>query len=116
MAPARLSRVALAGLLGVALAAGGPPHAVAKKPRPACQKFAGSHKDLAGSPTLVAAALGDDETGRIAACVLPRGKVRTLASWDDGLSRDRAHVSRRPVPGSSSRRVTATSTAASAAR
>ena len=35
---------------------------------------------------------GDDETGRIAACVLPRGKVRTLASWDDGLSRDWANV------------------------
>ena len=35
---------------------------------------------------------GDDETGRISACVLPRGKVRTLASWDDGLQRDWANV------------------------
>ena len=35
---------------------------------------------------------GDDETGRISGCLLPRGKVRTLASWDDGLSRDWSSV------------------------
>jgi hypothetical protein len=95
----RLLRPTIAGLLGacVALAAGGGLSAATaaptkKPPRTACQKLAKSHKDLARSPKLVTAVLGDAETGRIAACVLPRGKVRRLASWDDGLQRDWASV------------------------
>jgi hypothetical protein len=83
----------LAALLAVALASVvGPSAAAAKQPRAACQKLAESHRDLARSPRLVTAVFGDDETGRIAACVLPRGKLRTLAAWDDGLSRDWASV------------------------
>ena len=92
---ARLLRLAIAALAGAALAVGAVPAATAaapKKPRSACQKLARSHKDVARSPRLVTVVVGDDETGRIAACVLPRGKVRTLASWDDGLSRDWANV------------------------
>jgi hypothetical protein len=95
MISARLLRLAAVCLLGLAVAAGGPPAAAAavkKTPRSACQKFARSHRDLAPAARLVAAVLGDDETGRISACVLPRGKLRTLASWDDGLSRDWAHL------------------------
>ena len=94
MTPARLLRLATVCLLGLAVAAGGPPAAAAakKKQRSTCQKLARSHKDLARSPKLVTVVLGGDETGRIAACVLPRGKVRTLAEWDDGLSRDWASV------------------------
>jgi hypothetical protein len=95
----RLARLALAGLLAVALLAGDAPGAAAAnrpkpKPRSACQKLAAHHKDLARSPKLVTVVRGDDETGRISACVLPRGRVRTLASWDDGLSRDWANVVR----------------------
>jgi hypothetical protein len=98
MDAARLVRPAIAGLLGVcvALAAGGLSAAAAapakKKLRTTCQQLARSHKDLARSARLVTAVLGGDETGRIAACVLPRGKLRTLAAWDDGLSRDYASV------------------------
>ena len=99
MTPARLPRLALAGLLGLAVAvAAGPGAAPAtaaaakKKPRSACQKLAQRHKDLARSAKLVTVVRGDEETGRISACVLPRGKVRTLASWDDGLMRDWANV------------------------
>lgn len=91
----RVPRLALAGLLGLAVAVAGPgaaPAAAAKQPRSACQKLARSHKDLARSAKLVTAVLGDDETGRISACVLPRGRIRTLARWDDGLSRDWAYV------------------------
>jgi hypothetical protein len=93
MATPRLSHIVLAALLGVALASAAGPSAVgAKQPRGACQKLAKNHRDLARSPKLVTAVVGDDETGRIAACVLPRGKLRTLAAWDDGLSRDWAYV------------------------
>ena len=88
----RLLWLAVACLLGVAVAAGSAAAATKKKPRTACQKLVRGHKDLARSPKLVTVVRGDDETGRIAACVLPRGKVRTLASWDDGLSRDWASV------------------------
>jgi hypothetical protein len=99
MEPPRPARAALAALLGLALLAGGAPAAPAAsrprpKPRSACQKLAAHHRDLARSPKLVTVERGDDETGAIRACVLPRGRVRTLASWDDGLSRDWANVVR----------------------
>ncbi|MEY2516731.1 MAG: hypothetical protein QOJ89_4089, partial [bacterium] len=35
------------------------------------------------SRKLVVVVRGDDEIGRISGCVYPRGRVRTLASWDD---------------------------------
>jgi len=94
---ALLLRPAIAGLLGVCVAfAGGLSAATAapakQKSRSACQKLATSHTDLARSAKLVTVVLGGDETGRISACVLPRGRLRTLASWDDGLSRDWASV------------------------
>lgn len=98
MIPVRLVRLALAGLLGVALVCfgGSAASATAAKhnPRSTCQQLAKSHEDLARSPKLVTVMVGGDETGRIGACVLPRGKVRSLASWDDGLSRDWASVVR----------------------
>ncbi len=37
---------------------------------------------------LVLVVRGDGDEGRIYACVLPRGKVRKPAGWDDGLGRD----------------------------
>jgi hypothetical protein len=95
MKPAALLRLAVACLLGGAVAAGAAPAitvAAKQPPRSTCQKLARSHKDVARSAKLVTTFLGDDETGRIAACVLPRGRVRTLAAWDDGLSRDWADV------------------------
>jgi len=91
----RLARIALAAILGLAVAIGGSaqPAASAKgKPRSACQKLAKRYEDVAPGRRLVTVVRGDDETGRISACVLPRGRVRTLASWDDGLSRDWAKV------------------------
>jgi hypothetical protein len=48
-----------------------------------CQKLHRRHKDIATSRTLVTVMRGDDQSGRISACVLPRGRVRTLASWRD---------------------------------
>jgi hypothetical protein len=79
--------------LAVALALGaGPAHATSKTKASACQKLAKRYTDLARDRRLVLVVRGDDETGRIAACLLPRGKVRTLASWDDGLGRDSARV------------------------
>lgn len=78
--------VAAAGATAAASAA------PAKSPRSACQKFAKSHKDVARSAKLVTAVAGGEETGRIVACVLPRGRLRTLTSWDDGLARDWASV------------------------
>jgi hypothetical protein len=96
MKPAACLRRAGACLLAAAVAAAGAAPATAatakKAPRSACQKLARSHKDLARSAKLVTTYVGDDETGRIVACVLPRGRVRTLASWDDGLMRDWANV------------------------
>jgi len=96
MTAARRLRLATACLLGFAVVAAGPPAgaaaAVKKPPRSACQQLAKRYKDVAGAARLVTVVRGDDETGRISACVLPRGKVRTLASWDDGLSRDWANV------------------------
>ena len=96
MSAARLLRLAAICGLGLAVAGGGAPAAATaapkKKPRTACQNLAKRYKDVAPAAKLVTVVRGDDETGRISACVLPRGKVRTLASWDDGLSRDWAHV------------------------
>jgi hypothetical protein len=84
-------RLATVCLLTLALLAVGPqaaPAATAKRPPSACQKLVKRGKDRAPSRRLVVVMTGDDETGRISGCLLPRGKVRTLASWDDGLSRD----------------------------
>jgi hypothetical protein len=94
VAATRLPHLALAALLGLAVVAapGAAPAAAAKQPRSACQKLAKSHRDLARSAKLVTVVRGDDETGRISACVLPRGRIRTLSSWDDGLSRDWSYV------------------------
>jgi hypothetical protein len=64
----------------------------AKRPPTACEKLAKRHKDRSPDRRLVLVVRGDDETGSIASCILPRGKVRTLASWDDGLSRDGASI------------------------
>jgi hypothetical protein len=77
-------------LLGLILACCGPSAAVAKnqKKLSKCQKLRKHHKDLATSRKLVAVVTGNDETGDISACVLPRGRIRTLASWDDGLDRE----------------------------
>ena len=83
-------------VLASAVAAGAPVHASAAKakakPRLSdCQKLA-KRKDLAKDRKLVVVVRGDEATGRISACVLPRGKIRTLSSWDDGLARDWANV------------------------
>jgi hypothetical protein len=88
-------RTATACLLALALAllaCGGPAVATAKTKATACQKLAKRYKDRARDRRLVLVVRGDDETGRISACVLPSGKVRTVASWDDGLSRDGAAI------------------------
>ena len=66
--------------------------APAKRAATACEKLAKRYKDHARDRRLVLVVRGDDETGRISGCILPRGKVRTLASWDDGLSRDAARI------------------------
>jgi hypothetical protein len=80
-----LALILCGGVSGAAAQAG-------KSRASACQKLAARHRDRAPSHRLVTVVRGDDETGRISACLLPRGKVRTLASWDDGLSRDWANV------------------------
>jgi len=87
-------RATTACLLTVALAACVPQTAVAKTPakRSACQKLVKRYTDRAPDRKLVLVFRGDDETGDISACVLPKGKVRKLASWDDGLSRDGANI------------------------
>ncbi len=79
-------------LLAVTIAAGAAPATAGKPPRSTCQRIAAGHKDVARSAKLVTTVLGDEQTGRIIACVLPRGKLRTLARWDDGLLRDSASV------------------------
>lgn len=92
-----LKRPAVICLLAlVFVVAGGAPAAsaaAAKTPRSACQKLAASSDDRARSAKLVLVVRGnEDETGRISACVLPRGKVRTLASLHYRPSRDWAKV------------------------
>jgi hypothetical protein len=83
-------------LLGLLVAGGAPAAAAAaaKKPPPrsACQKLAAGAKDRARSAKLVLVVRGHDETGLIRACVLPRGKVRTLASLVARPGRDWAKV------------------------
>jgi hypothetical protein len=54
----------------------------------ACQRLAAHNRDASPDRRLVLVTRGDSESGRIYGCVLPRGKVRRLASWDDGLGRD----------------------------
>ena len=94
----RSMRIGATCLLGLAVGLGGAGDAVATQKKivkraKACQKIKRGHRDLApNNSRLVVVVRGDDETGRIAACLLPRGKVRTLASWDDGLTRDWASV------------------------
>jgi hypothetical protein len=88
-------RAATACLIALAVLAAGVPGAGArraKRPPSSCEKLAKRYKDRARDRKLVLAVRGDEETGRISACVLPRGKVRTLASWDDGLQRDAAGI------------------------
>jgi hypothetical protein len=88
-------RSAIGCLLALALGlCGGPALATSKtKKQPtACQKLAKRYKDRSPDRKLVLVERGSDETGRISACVLPRGKVRTLTSWDDGLARDAAAI------------------------
>ena len=87
-------RAAVACLIALALIVAGVPAATAAKKRPAtaCEKLAKRYKDRSPDRRLVLVVRGDDETGRISSCILPRGKVRTLASWDDGLSRDGAGI------------------------
>lgn len=90
-----MTRTATVCLLGLALALSGPSAALAKKHRKhasTCQTLAKRYTDIATSKKLVTVVRGNDDTGRISACVLPRGKVRTLGSWDDGLGRDGAAV------------------------
>lgn len=80
-------RVAAVCLVGVAVTLCCASPAVArhqkKKPRPACQTLQKRFKDIASSAKLVVVRRGNIQRGRISACVLPRGKVRTLASWED---------------------------------
>jgi hypothetical protein len=60
------------------------------KPHPqrtACQRLNAHHRDLSPHRRLVLVSRGDSEVGNISTCVLPRGKVRRLAAWDDGLGR-----------------------------
>jgi hypothetical protein len=87
-------RTATACFVALALVLCGPSGATAKKPRKtsACQKISKRYKDLATSRKLVTVVRGNDESGRVSACVLPRGKVRTLELWDDGLGRDSGGV------------------------
>ena len=90
----RSVRVAALGALGLAVALSGLSSAAARSGGRAskCQKLRKRFKDVAPSRRLVTVVRDNGETGRISACVLPRGKVRTLAVWDDGLGRDSGSV------------------------
>ncbi len=85
---------ALVCLVALVVAGGAPSAAIAKKAkkRSACQKLAKRHKDVAPSPKLVMVVRGDSDMGEIRACVLPRGKVRKLGEWSDGLGRDSVSI------------------------
>lgn len=88
------------GLLGVMVAAPsfvGAPATVAeatkRKPaKTACQRLKANNRDRSPDRRLVLVLRGDGDEGRIYACVLPRGKVRRLAEWSDGLGRDGAEI------------------------
>lgn len=75
----------LLALLALAL----PPGAQAKPgpQRSACQRLDANHRDLSPHKRLVLVERGDPDFGDISSCLLPRGRVRKLASWDDGLGR-----------------------------
>ena len=84
-----MRRSPLPWLLTLAVVAATPLATADAKPRKksACQKLAAKHRDRSPHPRLVLAVRGDSDVGDIAACVLPRGRVRRLARWDDGLGR-----------------------------
>jgi hypothetical protein len=84
-----MTRAGAACLLGLVLVCCGPSSAIAKKHKKlsSCQKLGKHHKDLATSRMLLVVVRGNERTGRISGCVLPRGKVRTLAEWDDDAGR-----------------------------
>jgi len=91
--PVRFMSAVAVCLLGLAVAVSSLSVAAAKGGRASrCQKLHKRFKDVAPSRRLVTVVRGNGDTGRISACVLPRGKVRTLASWDDGLGRDSGSV------------------------
>jgi hypothetical protein len=85
-------RAATACLLAFAIVVPSVPAATAKRPATPCAKLAKRYKDRSRDRKLVLVVRGDDETGNISGCILPRGKVRILASWDDGLARDAARI------------------------
>lgn len=55
--------------------------------RSTCQRINAVHEDLSPNRRLVLAERGSFEFGSLSACLLPRGKVRRLITWDDGLGR-----------------------------
>lgn len=57
-----------------------------------CQRLKAHNRDQSPNHKLVLVRRGSDEVGNIAACLLPRGRVRRLASWDDDLDRDRYSI------------------------
>jgi hypothetical protein len=74
-------RVAAALAVCAAVAVCAPPATVAKKlpyRASSCQKLRAGQKDLAPSRALVLVVRGTREVGDISACLLPRGRLRTL--------------------------------------
>lgn len=75
-------------LLLLALVAAVPPAVDAKqRKRSACQRLQHAREDLSPHKRLVLAERGSFEYGSLSACVLPRGRIRALVEWDDGLGR-----------------------------
>lgn len=66
-----------------------PAAAVAK---PTCSGLRKQGRDLSPNRAVVIVQRGDYDFGSIRACVLPRGEVHTIASWNDGLGRDSADL------------------------
>jgi hypothetical protein len=86
-------RAATACLIAIAALGLALPGADARKPKlSSCQKLAKRYKDRSPDRKLVLVVRGDDETGDISACVLPRGKIRKVTDWDDGLARDSGRI------------------------
>lgn len=81
------STLALVAAIAVMAAPAVAPAAKHRKAPSACQQLQKRYKDLSPNRRLVLVRRGSMETGDISACVLPRGKVRRLAQWDDGLAR-----------------------------